>query len=377
MGGTDAGHSGGAREVKLQGKAKNKGSSCPYDKGQTARLSQGKVNYRLEGPAGAPIVVCLHGLNANLSSFMYLGPLLVEEGFRVLTFDFYGFGLSSSPLGKRDASFYAKQLLDLLDFIWQQENDPPTAMPPVHIVGYCLGGLVATEFALQYPQRIARLLLVAPCGFVSRKQAPCQPLLFGCLRQPCRGAFFLGLVSCLAWCCQCPVRFYLRGKELDAMSPDVRDPDSEFCKAAARRNTNRYAWSFPRSLISCLRGLRDMPIWREDFHETYARLAETKVPVLFLWGDDDGVVALDEAREALTSLFAPKQRSCIVLEGAGHGLIGDSEDVPEVASCAASWFRDAQSPSWLKRLRGSRIGAEANEENNPSSFVERVLNNIL
>jgi len=342
--------------------------TTPFLEGRRAQLSKGEVNYRLDGPPGAPVVVCIHGLNASLASFETLGAALKERGLQVLTYDMYGFGLSAAPRGRLNPALFVLQLQELLEFV--QPTPEGESAARVHIVGYCLGGIVATEFALRHPNRVGRVLLIAPCGLSPRSEAPCQPLLFNCLRRPCRGALLMGTATCLAWCCQVPGRWYLRGKVWDSCVPDVREPEAEHFQEYGRLNTQRVAWALSRSVSSCLRGLRDMPIWREDFSSTYEQLADSQIPVLFMWGGDDQVVPWAEVEEELSRVFGPKGSvSCIHIDGGGHGIILDPADVIKVATCAAAWFNDSNDPNWHQCLLTHALKAPGQEERTPSGAL--------
>jgi len=329
---------------------------CPFEVGQKADLQRGIVNYRLEGPSGAPLVVCLHGLNASLASFTGLSAALQEKGLRMLTFDFYGFGLSAIPRGRFETSLYVEQLEALLTFLEE---------PSVHIVGFCLGGLVAAEFALQHPSRVQKLLLIAPAGMGPRSEAPCGTFLFGCLRRRIRGSLLLAVARCLTWSCARPTRYYLRGKQLGMCTPDVRKPNSAEALAAAQKIADRFVWSWPQSATSFLRGLRDMPLWREDFEDSIRKLAASQVPVLFLWGTEDNVMPYDEAQDLVEELFGPRGSSCILISGAGHGILSEKQDVPQVAHCACSWFVDSQDPNWRDYIAGFTLHTAGAEPSAP------------
>jgi len=304
------------------------------------QLSRGVVNYRLAGPEGALPIVLVHGLNANIASNAGVSNVFAERGFRVLSYDLYGCGLSASPWGKLDLNLYANQLRELIESVLPGDT-------PVCLFGYCIGGVVAAEYALANPGRVSRLLLVAPCGFVPRSAAPCQKLLFGCIRKQCQGCCFMCALTGMATCCSCPIRRYIRKKGvLDMMSPDVRDAD-QFIEYS-RKNTERCAWAMPRSLINYVRGLRSLPMWREDYAERYVKLAQMPLPVMFLWGDDDCVMPFNKAVNLVAEIFGPKDFSCIVIPGGGHGII--LEDCQQVCDYSLAWFSDSKDPSWLQCL---------------------------
>ncbi|CAK0869289.1 unnamed protein product [Prorocentrum cordatum] len=329
---------------------------CPFIRGELAQLPRGRVNYTLRGPAGAPLVACVHGLHGSLSTFASLEPQLVAFGFRVLAFDLYGFGLSAAPRGLLDHRGYAEQLASLLDALVGSQE-------PVLLLGFSMGGLVAVEFASRWPQRVRRLLLVAPAGLLSREDAPCQ-LLLRCLRGRC-GCCLQHLAAGLMCCCGCVVARVLSGdRHARTFEPDVREPE-KFTEHS-QRTLAQFRWDVRRSVNSYLRVLRLMPLWEGDSEELYAWLAGSGVPVMFLWGDDDQTVPWSDAEEAVGRLFGPGgATSCVLLHGAGHGMV--HEDAFEVAKHAAAWLGDSQDPAWKQCLQ--RFLVPRPEEGEPGAAV--------
>lgn len=109
------------------------------------------------GPtADARAVLLLHGKNFPAS---YWGPVmedLSKAGFRVIAPDQIGFGKSSKP----ETLQYSFQLL--------AENSRKLLkhlkVDKVTVVGHSMGGMLATRFALMYPERTEGLVLENPIG---------------------------------------------------------------------------------------------------------------------------------------------------------------------------------------------------------------------
>jgi pimeloyl-ACP methyl ester carboxylesterase len=103
---------------------------------------------------GLPPVVLLHGAGANLQDMQSaLGERLAAH-YRVILVDRPGFGFSARK--SREASspgFQATVLRDLLDRLG---IDRPI------LIGHSWGGTMALTFALDFPQRVRGLVLVAP-----------------------------------------------------------------------------------------------------------------------------------------------------------------------------------------------------------------------
>ncbi len=110
----------------------------------------------LKGNPDKPVVVLLHGKNFNGDYWAPTARYLHSMGFGVLIPDQLGFGKSSKP-EQYQYSFAAlashtRSLLAALD------------IEPVILVGHSMGGMLASRFALMYPQLTQRLILLNPIG---------------------------------------------------------------------------------------------------------------------------------------------------------------------------------------------------------------------
>ena len=96
--------------------------------------------------AGEPLIL-LHGLGLNLHLWDDQFAAFAER-FRVIRYDLRGFG-RSLPTTATPFS-HAEDLKNLLDQL---------CIDRAHLLGLSLGGRIATDFALRYPRRVARLVL--------------------------------------------------------------------------------------------------------------------------------------------------------------------------------------------------------------------------
>lgn len=324
--------------------------NSPFIHGQVAYLPVGKVNYVWLGPPAAPVVVLIHGLNGSVASFGDFAPWLATAGFRVLAYDLLGFGLSTSRArcgGSLNLHTFVAQLAMLLDML--------VGPVPVCLVGYSMGGLIAMEFARCYPRRVARMVLAATAGLVSQEEAPSQCLLFRCLR---RGICWCSpLLACSIVClCSPAVRRYMR--DSDEFMPDVQN--EEAFQAVSVANRERTLQNPSRTVRSYLSAVRNMPLWYQFFWDRLRGFADSKVPVLFLWGDQDGTVPLDQASPTLQRVFRDSGASCIVVPGGGHGFLQEFYAV--AVRHAALWFSESNHPDWLAELRHWRLDGPGHAE---------------
>jgi pimeloyl-ACP methyl ester carboxylesterase len=101
-------------------------------------------------------VVLLHGKNFSGAYWEQTIRALHDRGFRVVVPDQIGFGKSSKPehfqFSFQALAAHTTALLDAL------------RVDQYVLVGHSMGGMLATRLAVQYPARVARLVLVNPIG---------------------------------------------------------------------------------------------------------------------------------------------------------------------------------------------------------------------
>src|SRR5262245_15417412 len=101
--------------------------------------------------AGAPVVLCLHGLMRNGRDFEDLAPHLAMR-YRVIVPDVRGRGLSA-----HDPNFNNYQIPVYLNDLTQLFTG--LGIERVSIIGTSMGGLMAMVLAVMQPQLIARMVL--------------------------------------------------------------------------------------------------------------------------------------------------------------------------------------------------------------------------
>lgn len=112
-----------------------------------------------EGGTGVPVVL-LHGLGMSSRSMSALLRALGART-RALAPDLPGYGLSPKPrAGMLGIDELARTVL-----AWMDEVE----LTEVVLVGHSLGAQVAGEVALQAPERVRRLVLIAPTGDPARR----------------------------------------------------------------------------------------------------------------------------------------------------------------------------------------------------------------
>jgi pimeloyl-ACP methyl ester carboxylesterase len=112
-----------------------------------APVRDGQLYYQVRGH-GAPVVL-IHG--GSLQHGMWDDQFdLLAQDFRVVRYDVRGFGKSGSPETPHSQWEDLRALLEHL------------SIERTHIVGLSLGGKIAVDFALEYPEKVDRLVLAGP-----------------------------------------------------------------------------------------------------------------------------------------------------------------------------------------------------------------------
>lgn len=228
----------------------------------------------MEAGTGPPLLA-VHGLGGTKGSFLPTVAALAEQ-HRVIAMDLPGFGDSDKPIGAAyDARFFARAVVELLDAL---------GLDRAHIAGNSLGGRVALETGLRHPDRVDRLVLLAP-SLAWKRGRPFAPLLK--LVRP-----ELGLVQLAPRRVVEGVVHHLIPVAADSWTAAGVD---EFLRAYVTAAGRAAFYAAARH------------IYLEEPHgETgfWTRLAGLQPPSLFVWGRRDTLVPLAFARHVIDVLPA-------------------------------------------------------------------------
>ncbi|MCA1839807.1 MAG: alpha/beta fold hydrolase [Actinomycetota bacterium] len=251
--------------------------------------AMGIESFYIEAGEGTPVVL-LHGLGATNASFL---PTIAGLGprYRVIAPDFPGFGESGKPIRKYHAAFYAR---------WLREFLGNMGIERAWLVGNSMGGRVAIEMALRFPEMVDGIIGLCPAPAFIRGRAYVP--------------FVKWLPPELAYL-PLPVlghRQLVRGVR-SMFSRPQRLPDAWYDAAA---DEFLRVFRTPRGRICFFSASRQIYL-EEPFGEKgfWDRLPSLDVPALFVWGERDRLVPASFARHVSKAL--PGSRS-VVLADCGH-----------------------------------------------------------
>ena len=123
-------------------------------RGRYLPLRAGLTHVIEEGQDDQAAILLVHGATVPAWEFDRLIPHLRAAGWRTIRFDLFGHGLSDRPAVRYDFGFFLEQALEVLDGI--------TSHRPLTLLGHSFGAALVAAMASQRPERIERLVLVAP-----------------------------------------------------------------------------------------------------------------------------------------------------------------------------------------------------------------------
>lgn len=220
-----------------------------------------RMHYHESGQASGdrPTLVFLHGSGpgaSGYSNFHANFPFFAERGFHVLVPDYLGYGLSDKP---EDIEYSSTMHVQALHELLRKKQ-----VRRAVLVGNSLGGAIAFQYALTYPEQVERLVVMGPGGVE-------DPALWATQMSGLRslGAFVQGRLT-----------------------------DRE-----AFRELLQHIVARPEMITDAVIDSR-LPIWLEQPLAVFAtmkvevfaeRLAELRMPVLCLWGQKDNFLPVRHA----------------------------------------------------------------------------------
>ena len=225
-------------------------------------------------------LLLIMGLALSSLSWKRLLPYLTHRR-SVIIFDNRGTGRSSKP----DQSYSIRQMAEdaagLLEVIGVRRAD---------VFGYSMGSMIAQEVALNYPDRVRRLVLGASTpGGLRHRLAPARTLYTMTVRTLLEGQAAYEAVV--------PI---LYSPQFIRQHPEIIKDD-----AATRLIYPTPAYAYRRQLRAIA------------FHNTYSRLNRLPMPTLVLTGDRDQMIPSQNSRVLAGRI--PRAR-LVIFPGGGHNL---------------------------------------------------------
>lgn len=111
--------------------------------------------------ANGQAVILLHGKNFTGFYWKDVISFLSKAGYRVIVPDQIGWGMSTKPNTKYTFELLAQNNKLLLDSL---------RIDKINVIGHSMGGMLATRFALMYPEITVKLILEDPLGLEDYKK---------------------------------------------------------------------------------------------------------------------------------------------------------------------------------------------------------------
>lgn len=232
-----------------------------------------KIRYVEAGDATKPKVILLHGLGSSAESWQF-NVAFLAKAYHVIAPDQVGFGKSDKPaLAYRIGTF-----VDFFDKFLSELK-----IEKASLVGNSLGGWVAASYALKYPNKVEKVVLVDAAGFAPPKDFDLRVLqgLNPSTRDQVRATFKLV--------------FYNQALITDSVV------DAAITQRVLTGDGNT------------IQAITESVIRGEDFLDN--QLQNLKKPTLIIWGKQDGLITVDNG-ERFNREIAGSQ--IIVFDKCGH-----------------------------------------------------------
>jgi pimeloyl-ACP methyl ester carboxylesterase len=255
------------------------------------------VTHYLVAGDGEPVILLHGGAPGSSASTSWSNNLVpLADRFRVYAVDRIGFGLSDKPDIAYTDQVVQEHLADFIDVL---------CLTRVHVVGHSLGAYVAARFAVDHPERVAKLVMVSAAPVVQAMEVP-FPI------PPARAAQDESVRRFLDQ----PARETLRA----VLEGFTFFPDALTDGTVEAHLANVCSVGGMNALRSRVTPIPEQPDLWQRYCLRY-RLPKLTHPLMLVWGAEDRPCPVEMAhrlRDALPNLVALR-----VISDAGHHVQGD------------------------------------------------------
>jgi 3-oxoadipate enol-lactonase len=250
-------------------------------------INQGVRIYWEEAGSGPPLLLIM-GLGYSHEMWHRTTPL-VSKHFRTILVDNRGVGRSDVPPGPYPIATMAADAAAVLDAAGVESAD---------VYGISMGGMIAQEFALQYPRRVRKLILgCTACG--GPKAVRAEPEVNQVLMM--RGNMTMD-------------------EGIEAAVPYIYDAETPRARIDEDLAIRRVTYPKPEAYAAQLQGIL---AW-----ESYSRLGQIKAPTLVIHGETDRLVPVGNGRLIAESIAGSK---LVTLPHASHIYMTDQPEASHKA----------------------------------------------
>ena len=244
----------------------------------TAKVGDVNIYYESQGE-GEPVLL-IQGYGAYSGHWASQIPSFSQE-YRVISFDNRGTGRSDKPRMPYTMKMMADDAKGVLDAV---------GVSSAHVFGVSMGGMIAQEFALNYPDKVRSLIL--GCTFCGGARAiPPTPEALAFLTSPEMAKLSVEERARVAvpW---------LWTQEFIDKNPEAVEM---YVAITSKYPTPPHGFACQAQAIA--------------FHDTYERLSQIKAPTLVIVGDADRIIPAENSRILASRI---PNAELVILENAGH-----------------------------------------------------------
>jgi pimeloyl-ACP methyl ester carboxylesterase len=242
-----------------------------------AEISNAKLAYKVLG-RGEPLVLCM-GYANNMDMWSEPALEMLEKHYKVIVFDYRGMGYSTTTDTSLSIKRMAIDIQELLNVL---------KINKTHVLGWSMGGYVAQEFALNYPEMVDKLILYASNPGDTITINPNDEI-----------------IAILSNPASTPYEF------LSTLFPDdwlATHPEPWLVMPEGKEPINGQAIGLQYEAIQA---------WLSPGGGSSGRLHQLSMPILLLCGNHDKVVPAMNSKILADSI---QSASLLMLNGTGHGL---------------------------------------------------------